>query len=137
MRAIDWADIVAAPRHANASLRRSEIPFSPGVYTWFKGSECVYLGVATNLRQRLSAHRGRSADLSRSTLRASVAVMLTGATRKEARSRPSVMTSAQITGVNAWFDEAEVAWLESATADDARDVERRLLGSWLPSLNLR
>lgn len=137
MQAIDWVEVVAAPRHANASLRRGEIPFSPGVYAWFKGSECVYLGVATNLRRRLSAHRGQSADLSRSTLRASVAVMLVGVTRAQARSRPSVMNSAQITAVNAWFDEAEVAWLETATADDARDAEHHLLGRWLPSLNLR
>jgi hypothetical protein len=47
------------------------------------------------------------------------------------------MTSSQIAEVNAWFADAEVAWIECATAADARVLERRLLENRLPRLNLR
>lgn len=133
----EQSDLFASPRHANTALRRREIPAEPGVYAWFKNAECIYIGVATSLRNRLGTHRRQTADLSRSTLRASVAVMLFGVTRARARSRPSVMTPDEIAAVNAWFTDTKVAWIESATADDARVLERSLLENRLPPLNLK
>ena len=92
----DWAALLSAPRLTAATLSSGEIPRSPGVYAWLQDGECVYVGKASNLRTRLSTHLSTSLDLSRSTLRASVAVKTLGVTRKHTRSRPTVMTPEQI-----------------------------------------
>ena len=132
----DWQAVLGAPRHANRDLDQSDIPKAPGVYAWFQDGECVYIGMATNLHQRLGSHRRRSLDLSRSTLRATVAVTELGVTRKHARSRLSIMTDEQIAVVNRWFERAEVTWVECDTKADADALERRLRSDWLPTLNL-
>lgn len=131
----EWKDLLGKPRHRNAELTRGEIPREPGVYGWFRDGQCVYVGKASNLRQRLSSHRATKPDLSRSTLRASVAVELLGVTRAVARSRPSGMTADQIVIVNTWFQQVEVAWVECATVGEAASLEHRLRREWLPSLN--
>ena len=132
----EWAALLSATRFATGTLSRSEIPRSPGVYAWFRDGECVYVGKASNLRRRIGTHLSTSLDLSRSTLRASVAVTTLGITRKHARSRPTVMTPEQIAVVTAWFAAAEVNWLECKTRDEAHSLEGRLRKSWMPSLNL-
>lgn len=96
----------------------------------------MYVGKAANLRSRLRAHRQTSRDLSRSTLRASVAVAELGVTRRHARARPSLMTEDEIGVVNEWFKNAEVAWLECATALQADLLERSLRAGWMPPLNI-
>lgn len=132
---IEWPGILAAPRRANAGLKQRDIPTSPGVYAWFQGEECVYLGVASNLRRRLSTHRRKTTDLSRSTLRASVAVTLLGITRARARQRPSATTPDEIAVITTWFTTAAVTWIECGTADEARAAERYLLDTRQPPLN--
>lgn len=131
-----WAAILNLPRVPAASLRGRDIPSGPGVYSWYHDGHCVYVGMATSLRQRLGAHRRQSVDLSRSTLRASVAVRELGVTRAQARSRPSVMTNEQIEVVNAWLRGCEIAWVECATAREADELERRLRKEWMPPINL-
>lgn len=132
----EWQALLHAPRHRNALLTRSEIPAKPGVYAWFMEGDCMYVGKANDLRDRLNSHRRTSPDLSRSTLRASVAVWLLGVTRKHARSRPSVMTPEQIQAVNAWFAQAELAWMECENTEHAAGLEARLRASWMPPLNI-
>lgn len=132
----EWAALFSATRLATASLSSGEIPRSPGVYAWFQDGECVYVGKARNLRARLGTHLSSSLDLSRSTLRASVAVKTLGVTRKHARSRPTVMTPEQIAVVSEWFATAEISWLECETREEANALERRLLASRMPALNL-
>lgn len=131
-----WEDLTSAPRFKAADLQKAGIPRTPGVYGWFRDGECVYVGKATNLRSRLSSHRSRSLDLSRSTLRASVAVRELGVSRRVARQRPTAMTPAQVEVVNDWLDRCQVAWLSCADATEAGDLERRLRAEYLPRLNL-
>lgn len=131
----DWQVLLGRPRHPSIRLARGDIPTVPGVYAWFKHGSCVYVGKATDLRSRLSRHRSTSLDLSRSTLRASVAVAEVGVTRHHARSRPSVMTPEEIAVVTAWFNSAEVAWVECRTPAEASALEDRLRSGWLPPLN--
>lgn len=130
-----WQRLLDQPRHPNATLLRGEIPASAGVYAWFKDDRCVYVGKASSLRSRLSSHRRRSLDLSRSTLRASVAVAEVGVSRAYARRRPSAMTRQQIDVVSAWFTTAQVAWIECTSAGEADELERDLRAAWLPPLN--
>lgn len=112
-----------------------DMPTSPGVYAWFQEGACVYVGKASNLRSRLSKHRSNSLDLSRSTLRASVAVVELGVTRQHARTRPTVMTSEQIAVLSAWFERAELSWIECPTPADAANLEDQLRAAWRPPLN--
>jgi len=126
---------LSAPRTCSGQLLRGHIPQVAGVYAWFRDGDCVYVGKAKNLRQRLSAHRSTSADLSRSTLRASVAVRELGIGRKTARSRPSTLHAEQVSQVNEWLAACEVAWVACPDPGVADEMERRLRGHWMPPLN--
>lgn len=132
----EWKTVLTATRHANATLSNGMIPTSAGVYVWFQDDECVYVGKASNLRSRLGKHRSDSLDLSRSTLRASVAVKELGVTRKHARQRPSVMTADEIAAITAWFAKAKLSWVECDDPDAADALERTLRAAWMPPLNL-
>ena len=132
----EWASLLSQPRHANRDLVGVTIPKAPGVYAWFQKGECVYVGMASSLRQRLGTHRRTTLDLSRSTLRATVAVTELGVTRQHARSRPSVMTVEQIGVVNGWFERAEVSWVVCDSKEAADALERTLRAVWMPPLNL-
>lgn len=132
----EWQALLTAKRHSNADLRSADIPTTAGVYAWFQGDDCVYVGKASNLRGRLGKHRSNSLDLSRSTLRASIAVQELGVTRQHARQRPTVMTAADIAVVGAWFEQASLTWLECVDNAAADQLERSLRAAWLPNLNL-
>lgn len=131
----EWDTLLAAPRHPNSGLVSSNIPRVAGVYAWFQNDECVYVGKASSLRSRLGNHRSTSLDLSRSTLRASVAAQECGVTRAHARQRPTLMTQPQIEVVTAWFNRASVAWVTCADAEAADQLERRLRAVHMPRLN--
>ena len=134
-----WSQAVAVGKHRPRSLRPRDIPTSPGVYIWFRDCEPVYVGEAKGvqgLQGRLRAHLAIGTDLSRSTLRASVAVAQLGVTRAYARQRPSVMTDAEITLVNAWLTTCELGWQECATGPAAHELEVRLRSEWTPPLNI-
>lgn len=131
----DWETLLASPRHRNSDLTSGEIPPVPGVYAWFQNDECVYVGKASNLRSRLGKHRSGSLDLSRSTLRASVAVQELGVTRHHARQRPTVMTQEQIDVVSAWFARASLTWVTCPDAEAADRLERALRATHMPPLN--
>jgi hypothetical protein len=131
-----WAELRRLPRHEAGSLGRRQIPESAGIYVWFKDSEAVYLGKASSLRKRLGTHLGRSSDLSRSTLRRTVALRERGVPRAVSAKRPSVLLEADVEAVNAWIRSCEVAWLELRAPADAHAREAALLTEWRPPLNL-
>lgn len=131
-----WDRAHAAERRAAASLRRGDIPDLPGVYIWFRGGDPVYVGEAkTSLRQRLGAHLSKSPDLSRSTLRRSVALAELGIPRSMASVRPTVITAEQAAAVTTWLGECEVAWLVCDGGDHAHQLETSLRAERLPPLN--
>lgn len=131
-----WDQVLAAPRRSAMSIERTSIPSLPGVYAWFRDSECVYVGKASNLRSRLDTHLATSADLSRSTLRSWVAVRELGLERAFTRRRPSVMTSEQVAVVNSWLKSCDVAWLVTSTRGEAAALESQLLAVWQPPINV-
>jgi hypothetical protein len=133
-----WQRALSATRHSASSLERQSIPASPGVYIWFQGNGPVYIGEAKGkqgLRQRLGAHLATTVDLSRSTLRASVAVAQLGLSRKVARQRPTVVTESQVALVNEWLASCEIGWIECESAASAHTLESLLRAEWLPPLN--
>lgn len=118
----------------------TSIPLAPGVYIWFRDGYPLYVGRAIGkkggLRQRLRAHLAQGPDLSRSTLRASVAVSQINVSRSIARRRPSIMTAQQIALVNEWIAECELGWIACDTRPEALILEKNLRDEWLPELNL-
>ncbi len=132
-----WADVLAAPRTRSSALSTADIPAQPGLYAWFRDGECVYLGIAGNLRDRLTTHRGTSNDLSRSTFRSWVAVHVLGLDRAATRQRPSIVTDEQAQVVNAWIAACDIAWLTQATQEDAAVLETSLLAEHRPLLNAK
>lgn len=130
-----WTDLHAAPRTRSSILSKADIPAEPGLYAWFRGEECVYLGIAGDLRARLTTHRGTSHDLSRSTFRSWVAVHVLGLDRAATRQRPSVVTDEQARVLNDWIAACDIAWLVQPTREDAAVLETALLLERKPLLN--
>jgi hypothetical protein len=134
-----WEVLNRRPRHRAGGLQRQDVPSAPGVYVFYRDGVPVYVGRAGargGLRRRLlSNHLSRSADLSRSTLRRSVAAELGVATRAGAAVRPTGLTGEQVAPVNAWLAACEVAWVECADANHAAELEETLRVEWLPRLN--
>lgn len=105
------------------------------MYGWFRDGQCMYVGKASSLRQRLSTHLRTSLDLSRSTLRATVAERQLGVSRATARARPSVMTPDQVAVVNRWIAECDIVWITCPSPVAAAELERVLRGERMPVLN--
>ena len=135
---IRWQQARSISRRSPGSIGRGGIPTDPGVYIWFKNDEPIYVGEARGkkgLRGRIRSHRATDADLSRSTLRASVAVDQLGVERTYARQRPSVMTKEQIVAVNEWLAGCEIGWIVCSSEKEAHELEVSLRDEWLPPLN--
>ncbi len=131
-----WDTMVALDRRSVADLTLRDVPDAPGVYTWWRDGTCVYVGEAkTSLRSRLRAHLATGPDLSRSTLRRTVALEQLGIPREIAGRRPTQITQAQADVVNAWLRGCELAWVECASAAEAHALEASLRGLGLPPLN--
>lgn len=76
MSELGWHEVRAIARFPAANLSAKGIPSVPGVYVWFREGEPIYVGEACGsegLKGRLRAHLASGVDLSRSSLRASVA----------------------------------------------------------------
>lgn len=128
---------IAKPRPL--PIPRGGVPTDPGVYIWYRDESPIYVGEALGaegLRGRLRKHFAKGTDLSRSTLRASVAAAQLGVPRSVARQRPSVMTVEQVAVVNRWLAACELGWIQCEGTKEAHEWELRLRGEWLPPLNL-
>jgi len=128
------------PRVIVSTVEVRSIPDHPGVYAWFDSAVPIYAGKASGsggLRERLGKHLGLGLDLSRSSLRRNVAEHLLGVPTSLSRQRPSVMTSEQVSTVNAWIRKLEVVWLVLPTSAAAVAFERELFREWMPSLSKR
>jgi hypothetical protein len=134
-----WSQVLKVVRHEPRSIPSGTIPTNAGVYVWFRDGAPVSVGEARGaqgLRGRLRAHLATGTDLSRSTLRASVAVAELGVTRAYVRQRPSVMTPTQILRINDWLGDCELGWLECRTSAEAHALEVGLRSEWLPPPNI-
>lgn len=134
-----WPTVPAPSFTPVTSITPHLIPSSPGVYAWAREGRVVYLGVAASgggLRSRIRTHLGTSTDLSRSAFRRSVAehvLDVAGASRKRLRT----LDVKEVAVVNDWVRECSVGWIETARAEEARELEERLLAQHQPLLNRR
>ena len=125
------------PRVRLSDETRGAVPTAPGVYAWYREGEAVYIGTAPDLRQRMARHGETGRDLSRSAFRRSVVEFLGIARAAVTKRRPPMLTLEQIAPAVQWVSECEVAWIECATADEAKGLERRMKDEWKPPLTKR
>lgn len=88
-----------------------------------------------SLQSRLSAHFATVPDLSRSTLRRTVALEQLGIPRAVWLLRPTVLTQNQADVVTDWLRGCGLAWIECTSGEEAHTLETSLRASWLPPLN--
>lgn len=125
-----------APRRPARDVLLMEVPSGPGVYTWWRDGEPVYVGEAkVSLRRRLRAHLGTGPDLSRSTLRRSIALAELDIPRATSSARPARVSQADADVVAAWLRGCELSWVECATGAEAHALEAALRAEHLPPLN--
>lgn len=132
--------MLESPRLAVPEIEVRSVPSGPGVYAWFRSSDPIYVGKASGvggLLGRLGKHLGVGLDLSRSSLRRNVAEHVLGVPTSVSRQRPSAMSPEQVSTINGWIRELEVAWLELPTSGEAIAFERELLREWMPPLSKR
>lgn len=119
-------------------IRRSDIPTKPGVYIC---SDMAARSTWARLSNRcaseapLKAHFVKGRDLSRNTLRASLAAAQLGIDRSVIWLRPSVMSFEQVTVVNQWLGTCAVEWIESPGIEEAHALDIDLREERLPALN--
>src|SRR5437879_2973325 len=113
-----WASMNARPRASASTLQRAAIPNKPGVYAWYRDGEPVYVGRAIGqdgLRRRLwTDHLGTTADISRSSFRRAVSVVV-GVAPNRKKVRPSPYTAEGVQPIREWIVGCEVAWLACAS----------------------
>lgn len=127
-------DLDAVVRRPAATLRRQEIPKTPGVYAWYRDGARVHVGYALGaggLFERIGKNDlGRSRDLSRSALRREVGAHLGIAPASESSKRPPRLRDEQVAPINAWIRECSVAWIPLGSKDEARTIGHALTKSW-------
>lgn len=133
--------MLALPRRQARSLTRADVPPRPGVYVWFREGEPIYSGVAAGSKGLSGRvwryHLDTGVDLSRSSFRRNICEHIGVAPVARSKTRPSVMTAAEVAQVNAWVAGCEVAWLEFETPADAKKFEKELHREWLAPLSRR
>lgn len=136
-----WSLMDAQERRPARHLTATDVPTTPGVYAWYRGSGAIYAGRALGaggLRGRVwTNHLATGLDLSRSSFRRNVCEHLGIAPTSVTRMRPSVMTSHQVGEVNQWIRDCEVAWIRCGSGPEAKALERALLNEAIPSLSKR
>lgn len=136
-----WTQMDAQQRCAANQLRRDDVPAKPGVYAWYRKEKAVYAGRAIGrggLRDRIcKEHLSAAVDLSRSSFRRNVCEHLGIAPPAITRQRPPRLTVRDVEPINAWIRECAVAWIECASDDEARRLERHLMMERRPPLSRR
>jgi hypothetical protein len=130
-----WGAMNARPRVRAATLARSSVPESPGVYAWYRDDLAIYVGKADNLLKRLwGNHMGRGKVMTGSAFRRNVAAHLGIATAADIKARRYMPTFEETALVNEWIRQCELAWIVCATSEEAIDLERRMKTEWMPPL---
>lgn len=134
-----WHEIQSTLQYQAFKLARDDIPTCPGVYVWRHSNAVAYIGVASNLRNRVwGKHMANGLSLSGSSFRRNVCDLILGipptVTGRPVRRK---LEREQADIVRTWILDCTVAWIESDSADAARALESRLLRESLPPLNRR
>lgn len=129
-----WKEMEAQSRCLVSDLERSKIPVDPGVYSFFREGEPIYVGKAGSLQPRVGRHCGKGKSMRGSAFRRNVADHLGIATANDiykARYQPDTEELEKIRG---FIEECEVAWITRPTEPEAVQLETDLKSEWMPPL---
>src|SRR4051794_11660203 len=106
-----------AERRAVPTLRRADIPPSPGVYALYRDGERMYVGKATSLESRIGGqHGGKGASMTNSALRRNVCERLGIATSADIKARAYRTTEHDASCVTDWLAGCSFAWIKCESA---------------------
>jgi hypothetical protein len=118
-----------------AELAAADLPTAPGVYGLYRGVDRVYVGKAASLRDRVwKNHSGRGASMGSSALRRNVAEHLGIASAADIKTRRYRPTEEDARRVREWLKGCDVAWIECADHQAAKDLERDMKAAHKPPL---
>jgi len=118
-----------------ASLRKGDIPLSPGVYAVYRRDKRMYVGKAKCLQDRVwKNHSGQGLRMRDSALRRNVAEHLGIAKAKDIYEGLHRITPKQGKRVRDWLDGCEIAWRECADHAAAKDLETAMKSEHKPPL---
>jgi len=133
-----WDEMDARLRRRLDTLRRRDVPTTPGVYALYRNGDAQYVGKASSLRTRFwGKHMGRGASMTGSALRRNVTDLLGIASAADIKARRYLPTADDAARVVAWIRACEVAWIETPTPADALDLEDAMKAEKLPPLTKR
>jgi excinuclease UvrABC nuclease subunit len=116
-------------------LASAHIPASPGVYAFYRRGKAVYVGKASDLRDRVwKSHNSRSKTLGRSAFRRNVAEQLGIASASQIKRKEHRCSPDELSRVRAWIEQCQVTWIECSTEAAAVDLEDRMKRERMPSL---
>ncbi len=131
----EWRTITGKYRHAVRDLDPAIAPPDPGVLTYFRDDNPVYVTATADLRSRVTADRDRTGNLAGSETRRLIARYHLGLERS-IPGQPATIDDDALTAVNDYLDGCEVAWLRTGSVTEARELNLLLLITYRPLLNL-
>jgi excinuclease UvrABC nuclease subunit len=121
-----------------SSLRRKDIPLSPGVYALYRSGKPMYVGKAKKLQDRVwKNHSGRSLGMGTSAMRRNVAERLGIATANDIKEGLYRVSAEEAERVRAFLDRCEIPWRECATEAAAAKLETAMKREHMPPLTKR
>jgi hypothetical protein len=122
-------------RRSVPTLRKDDIPLSPGVYAVYRGDERMYVGKAKRLRDRVwGNHLGRGLSMRDSALRRNVAECLRIAKADDTKKAIHRITEKEERRVRDWLDGCDIAWRECADHAAAEELEAAMKAEHKPPL---
>ncbi|MBA3273539.1 MAG: GIY-YIG nuclease family protein [Chthoniobacterales bacterium] len=122
-------------RAADASVR---VPAAPGVHAWYHQNQPVYVGMSTNLNQRLvETHLSTRASMYFSAFRRNVAERLGFGAPRDIKSKVRVLSAKELDAVTEWIRDCQFSWIECASAEEAKVLEASLKREYKPPLTKR
>lgn len=130
-----WQQMHGRPRRRARTIQRHTLPREPGAYAWYRGVDPIYVGKAEDLRARVwGQHLSRAPSLGNSAFRRNAAEHLGIAPAAEITSGAYKATAEDLKRIRGFIEDCELAWLVTATPDDAVALEAALTSEWKPPL---
>jgi len=121
-----------------SSLRKEDIPLSPGVYALYRSGKPMYVGKAKSLQGRVwKNHSGRGLGMGTSAMRRNVAEHLGIATANDIKEGLYRVSTEEAKRVRTWLERCEIAWRECATGVAAVELETAMKKEHMPPLTKR
>lgn len=130
-----WSRMGRRKMRSMATLRKEDVPLSPGVYAVYRRGKRMYVGKAKCLQDRVwNNHSERGLTMGDSALRRNVAEHLRIAKANDIKKKLHRITEKEERRVRDWLDGCEIAWRECGDHAAAEDLETAMKAEHKPPL---